>query len=99
VTVDGEGSVRIPLGQQIASEGEELRNVFLLRRNHVGTVLISEAGLVGTVVSEEPFGCYRYAKQRKSRKAMVCEVTVFLFAVERQLRKWPEKSQRETRMA
>src|SRR6478672_2799894 len=32
-----------------------------------------------------------------SRKSTLCEVTVFLFAVERQLRKWPEKSQRETR--
>ena len=56
-----------------------------------------EAGLVGTVVGEEPFGYYRYEKQRKSRNATLCEVTVFLFAVERQLRKWPEKSQRETR--
>jgi hypothetical protein len=28
---------------------------------------------------------------------MIFEVTVFLFAVERQLRKWPERSQRETR--
>ena len=56
-----------------------------------------EAGLVGSVVGAEPFGSYRYEKQRNSRKSTLCEVTVFLFAVERQLRKWPEKSQRETR--
>jgi 8-oxo-dGTP pyrophosphatase MutT (NUDIX family) len=56
-----------------------------------------EAGLVGSVVGAEPFGSYRYEKQRHSRKSTLCEVIVFLFAVERQLRKWPERSQRETR--
>jgi 8-oxo-dGTP pyrophosphatase MutT (NUDIX family) len=56
-----------------------------------------EAGLVGTIVGDEPFGVYRHKKQGKSRKATLCEVTVFLFAVERQRHKWPEKSQRETR--
>jgi 8-oxo-dGTP pyrophosphatase MutT (NUDIX family) len=56
-----------------------------------------EAGLIGSVVGAEAFGSYRYEKQRNSRKSMPCEVIVFLFAVERQLRKWPEKSQRETR--
>ena len=56
-----------------------------------------EAGLVGNIVGDEPFGYFRYEKQVKSRKAALCEVAVFLFAVERQLRKWPEKSQRETK--
>jgi 8-oxo-dGTP pyrophosphatase MutT (NUDIX family) len=56
-----------------------------------------EAGLVGTVVGEEPVGRYRYAKRRSARKIATFEVSVFLFAVERQLSKWPEKSQRETR--
>lgn len=56
-----------------------------------------EAGLVGSVVSDEPIGAYRYEKNRKSRRATICEVSVFLFAVERQLRKWPEKFERETR--
>ena len=56
-----------------------------------------EAGLIGTIVGKEPFGFYRYEKQRKSRRATLCEVAVFLFAVERQLRKWPEKSERKTR--
>jgi 8-oxo-dGTP pyrophosphatase MutT (NUDIX family) len=56
-----------------------------------------EAGLVGTVVGDEPFGCFRYEKPRNSRRVAIFEVSVFLFAVERQLRKWPEKSERETR--
>src|SRR5208283_1343524 len=56
-----------------------------------------EAGLLGTVVGEEPIGCYRYEKRRNSRKAAIHEVSVFLFAVERQIRKWPEKAERETR--
>jgi 8-oxo-dGTP pyrophosphatase MutT (NUDIX family) len=56
-----------------------------------------EAGLVGVVVGDEPFGSYRYEKPRNSRKVTIFEVSVFLFAVERQLHKWPEKSERETR--
>jgi 8-oxo-dGTP pyrophosphatase MutT (NUDIX family) len=56
-----------------------------------------EAGLVGNVVGEEPVGHYRYEKRRNSRKTTVFEVAVFLFAVERQLRKWPEKAERRTR--
>jgi 8-oxo-dGTP pyrophosphatase MutT (NUDIX family) len=56
-----------------------------------------EAGLVGRVVGDEPFGFYRYEKQKNSRRAKICEVSVFLFAVERQLRNWPERAQRETR--
>ena len=56
-----------------------------------------EAGVIGTVVSEEPIGFYRYAKRDSSRKIVIHEVAVFLLAVERQLRKWPEKSERETR--
>jgi 8-oxo-dGTP pyrophosphatase MutT (NUDIX family) len=56
-----------------------------------------EAGLLGAVVGEEPIGFYRYEKRRNSRNATLHEVSVFLFAVERQLRKWPEKAERETR--
>lgn len=56
-----------------------------------------EAGLIGTIVGDGPVGYYRYEKQRTSRGVMICEVSVFLFAVERQLRRWPEKSERETR--
>lgn len=56
-----------------------------------------EAGLIGTVVSDEPLGFFRYLKRRNARRVVEFEVSVFLFAVERQLRKWPEKSERETR--
>jgi 8-oxo-dGTP pyrophosphatase MutT (NUDIX family) len=56
-----------------------------------------EAGLVGSVVGEQPVGCYRYEKRRNARKTTLCEVAVFLFAVQRQLRNWPEKAERETR--
>jgi 8-oxo-dGTP pyrophosphatase MutT (NUDIX family) len=55
-----------------------------------------EAGLIGTIVGDEPVGCYRYEKRGGHRRA-IYEVSVFLFAVERQLRKWPERSERETR--
>jgi 8-oxo-dGTP pyrophosphatase MutT (NUDIX family) len=54
-----------------------------------------EAGLIGTVVGYEPFGSFRYAKPRNARRPMIFEVSVFLFAVEQQLGKWPEKSERE----
>lgn len=56
-----------------------------------------EAGLLGTVVSDAPFGVFRYAKQRNARRTLAFEVSVFLFTVQRQLRKWPEKAERETR--
>jgi 8-oxo-dGTP pyrophosphatase MutT (NUDIX family) len=56
-----------------------------------------EAGLVGTVIGDDPIGYYRYEKRRHSRRVTMYEVTVFLLEVERQLRKWPEKSERETR--
>jgi 8-oxo-dGTP pyrophosphatase MutT (NUDIX family) len=56
-----------------------------------------EAGLLGAVIGEGPIGSYRYEKRGNSRKPAIHEVSVFLFAVERQIRKWPEKSERETR--
>ena len=56
-----------------------------------------EAGLIGTIAGEEPFGFFRYLKRPNARRSVEFEVSVFLFAVERQLRKWPEKSERETR--
>src|ERR1700722_4934910 len=55
-----------------------------------------EAGLVGSVVGDQPVGSYRYEKRHNARKT-ICEVAVFLFAVERQLPRWPEKSERQTR--
>ena len=56
-----------------------------------------EAGLIGKMVSKQPFGSYHYTKLLSPGQQMLCEVLVFLFQVERQLEDWPEKSQRETR--
>ena len=56
-----------------------------------------EAGAIGTIVGDRPCGSFIYEKRASSRGRMVCEVSVFLLAVERQHRKWPEKSQRKTR--
>lgn len=56
-----------------------------------------EAGVIGNIVGNKPVGSYRYEKRRTARKVITCEVSVFLLAVTRQLRKWPEKSERDTR--
>ena len=53
--------------------------------------------MIGTVICDEPCGSFLYEKQKGTRGKVSCEVSVFLFAVERQLRKWPEKAQRVTR--
>lgn len=55
-----------------------------------------EAGLIGTIVGEDPIGSYRYEKRGGSRRTTIFEVSVFLFAVKEQLLEWPEKSERET---
>jgi 8-oxo-dGTP pyrophosphatase MutT (NUDIX family) len=55
-----------------------------------------EAGLIGRMVGKRPLGSFHYEK-RLAKKAIVCEVQVFLFRVERQLDDWPEKGQRECR--
>ena len=52
-----------------------------------------EAGLVGQIVSKRPLGNFHYEK-RLTKKAILCEVWVFLFRVERQLDDWPEKGTR-----
>lgn len=56
-----------------------------------------EAGLLGTIVGTRPVGSYHYNKQLSPDKSILCEVSVFLFRVERQLDDWPEKAQREAR--
>ena len=55
-----------------------------------------EAGLIGQIVGKRPLGNFYYEK-RFAKKAIICEVQVFLFRVERQLDDWPEKGQRECR--
>ena len=53
-----------------------------------------EAGLIGQVVGKRPLGNFHYEK-RLAKRAIICEVRVFLFRVERQLDDWPEKGERE----
>jgi 8-oxo-dGTP pyrophosphatase MutT (NUDIX family) len=55
-----------------------------------------EAGLIGQIVGKRPLGRFHYEK-RVGKEAILCQVQVFLFRVERQLGDWPEKSQRETK--
>ncbi len=88
VTTRGRGSWIIPKGWPI-------RN--LTPAATAAREAYEEAGLIGTVVGDEPIGCFHYEKQGRLRQASIHEVSVFLFAVERQLRKWPEKSERQTR--
>jgi 8-oxo-dGTP pyrophosphatase MutT (NUDIX family) len=55
-----------------------------------------EAGLIGQVVGKRPLGNFHYEK-RLAKRAIICEVHVFLFRVERQLDDWPEKGERESK--
>jgi 8-oxo-dGTP pyrophosphatase MutT (NUDIX family) len=55
-----------------------------------------EAGLIGHVVNKRPVGTFHYEK-RLAKRAILCEVCVFLFRVERQLADWPEKAEREVK--
>lgn len=50
-----------------------------------------EAGVTGTV-SPHPLGCYRHGS---ARKGLI--VQVFLMRVERELKSWPEKKERQRR--
>lgn len=53
-----------------------------------------EAGLIGHVVGKRPLGNFHYEK-RLMKVAILCQVRVFLFRVERQLDDWPERMERE----
>jgi len=53
-----------------------------------------EAGLIGQIVGKRPLGNFHYEK-RLTKGAIICEVRVFLFRVERQLDDWPEKGKRQ----
>jgi 8-oxo-dGTP pyrophosphatase MutT (NUDIX family) len=95
-SITAEGAIRVLLvttrgrREWIIPKGWPMRN--LTAAATAAREAYEEAGLVGTVVGDDPIGCYRYEKQKT-----VFEVSVFLFAVERQLRKWPERSERDTR--
>src|SRR5579864_1857830 len=100
-SVTDEGEIRILLvttrGRRnwIIPKGWPIRN--LTAAATAAREAYEEAGLVGAIIGDAPLGYFRYQKPRNSRKVAICEVSVFLFAVERQLHKWPEKSERETR--
>ncbi len=54
-----------------------------------------EAGIVGRI-HKQPVGSYRYWKRRTAHFDL-CTVRVYLLEVERQLKTWREKGQREAR--
>jgi len=54
-----------------------------------------EAGLIGQVVGKRPLGNFHYAKRLAKKKAIICEVRVYLFRVEQQFDDWPERGERE----
>ncbi len=95
-SITTEGEIRVLLvttrgrREWIIPKGWPIRN--LTAAATAAREAYEEAGLVGTVVGDNPIGCYRYEKQKT-----ICEVSVFLFAVDRQLRKWPERTERDTR--
>jgi len=55
-----------------------------------------EAGIEGPILDSAPIGRYRYRKSDQ-RKIGKITVQVFLMRVKRQLDKWPERAERETR--
>jgi len=57
---------------------------------------LEEAGVVGKI-GKTPIGAYWYDKKLESGPAARCKVRVFPLRVTRQLKKWPEKRQRQVR--
>jgi 8-oxo-dGTP pyrophosphatase MutT (NUDIX family) len=55
-----------------------------------------EGGLVGRI-SDDPIGRYRYKKRLPDGSLVACSVEVFALEVERQLKSWPERKERDTR--
>ena len=55
-----------------------------------------EAGVIGKI-GKKPIGAYWYDKKFESGAAVRCKVRVFPLRVTRQLKKWPEKRQRQAR--
>lgn len=99
--ITGQGEVRVLLVTTRGRRGWIIPKGWPIRHLTAAATAVreayEEAGLVGTVVGDGPVGVYCYEKHRNARRTTIYEVSVFLFAVERQLRKWPEKSERQTR--
>jgi 8-oxo-dGTP pyrophosphatase MutT (NUDIX family) len=55
-----------------------------------------EGGLVGRM-GDRPIGRYHYDKRLPDGSAVLCAVEVFALEVERQLKSWPERKERQTR--
>lgn len=55
-----------------------------------------EAGLKG-LISKKPVGEYDYLKRMDDGSDVKCTVTVYPLLVEKQVKNWPEKSEREYR--
>jgi 8-oxo-dGTP pyrophosphatase MutT (NUDIX family) len=55
-----------------------------------------EGGLVGRM-GDRPIGRYHYDKRLPDGSAVLCSVEVFALEVERQLKSWPERNERQTR--
>jgi 8-oxo-dGTP pyrophosphatase MutT (NUDIX family) len=55
-----------------------------------------EGGLVGRM-DERSLGHYRYKKRLPDGSSVPCSVEVFTLEVERQLKSWPERKERDTR--
>jgi 8-oxo-dGTP pyrophosphatase MutT (NUDIX family) len=98
--ITAEGQVRVLLVTTRGRQGWIIPKGWPIRRLSAAATAAreayEEAGLIGTVIGDGPLGSFLYEKRGERRRATF-EVSVFLFAVERQLRKWPEKSQRTTR--
>jgi 8-oxo-dGTP pyrophosphatase MutT (NUDIX family) len=56
-----------------------------------------EAGLEGSIESEEPLGYYHYDKTLDDGSSARVKVLIFLMRVARQRDTWPEQIERETR--
>jgi 8-oxo-dGTP pyrophosphatase MutT (NUDIX family) len=55
---------------------------------------LEEAGLVGRP-GKKPIGSYSYLKRRQSHSDL-CDVAVYILVVDKQLKTWREKGQRQT---
>jgi 8-oxo-dGTP pyrophosphatase MutT (NUDIX family) len=98
--ISGEGRVRVLLVTTRGRRGWIIPKGWPIRKLSAAATAereaYEEAGLIGNIVGEEPIGSYRYEKGGTPRGTTIFEVSVFLFAVRRQLREWPEKSERQT---
>lgn len=54
-----------------------------------------EAGVRGEAASDLPLGFYMYFKKRKDGTQSPASVEVYLLRVSKELKKWPEKGERE----